>query len=117
MHISISEFVISLCFKYQVVLSCASSKNMQFLAISPYFNPITYTSCEPLRNIKFSTASHLTIVKKTEVVTSLIIHITNRNGLAFQLVLTRVMANAITMFSAWAVVKIRQMPCTIKQKN
>ena len=68
MHIYISEFVIPLCCGDQVVLSCTCkeySKDMQFLATSPYHNPTTYTSCESLRNIKFSTASHLTIIKKT----------------------------------------------------
>ena len=36
MDLSISEFVIPLCCRYQVVLSCSSSKNIQFLAILPF---------------------------------------------------------------------------------
>ena len=55
MHIAISEFVFPLCCRYQIVL---------YFATSPYSNPTTYTSCEPPRNIRFSTASHLTIIKK-----------------------------------------------------
>ena len=37
---------------------------MIFLATSPYHNPTTYTSCESLMEQKFSTASHLTIIKR-----------------------------------------------------
>ena len=54
MHIYISEFVIALCCRYQVVLSCICkeyTKDMQFMTTSPYYNPTTYTSCESLRNI------------------------------------------------------------------
>ena len=52
MHISISEFVIPLCCRYQVVQSCTCkkySKDMQFLATAPYYNPTTYSSCESLK--------------------------------------------------------------------
>ena len=52
MHIYISESVIPLGCRYQVVLSSTYkeySKDMQFLAISPYYNPTTYTSCESLK--------------------------------------------------------------------
>ena len=48
MHISISDV------GYQVAQSCTCkehSKNIQFMATSPYYNPTTYTSCESLRNI------------------------------------------------------------------
>ena len=64
-HISISEFAMPLCCRYQAAPSCSCSKNMQFLATYPNYNPTTYISCESLRNIKFSTALHLTIVMKT----------------------------------------------------
>ena len=40
--------------RYQVGLSCTCkeySKNIQFLATSPYHYSTTYTSCESLRNI------------------------------------------------------------------
>ena len=46
MHTYISEFVIPLCCRYQVVLSCTCkeySNDMQFLATSLYYNPTTYT--------------------------------------------------------------------------
>ena len=59
MRIYISKFVISLYCRYQVVLSCTCkeySKDMQFLATSPYYNPAAYSSCESL---KFSIALHL----------------------------------------------------------
>ena len=56
MYISISEFIIPLCCRYQVVQSwtCREySKNIQFMATSLYYNPTTYTytSCDYLRNI------------------------------------------------------------------
>ena len=52
MHIYISEFVIPLYRRYQVVPSCTFkeySKDMQFLATSPYYNTTTYNSCESLK--------------------------------------------------------------------
>ena len=54
MHISISEFVIPLCCRYKVVLSCSCKEYsiaMQFLATSPYYNPTTYMCSESLMNI------------------------------------------------------------------
>ena len=54
MYIYISEFVIPLCCSCQVVLplTCSEySKDMKFLATSPYHNPTTYTSCESLWKI------------------------------------------------------------------
>ena len=54
MYITISEFVIPLCCRYKVVLSCSCkeySVAMQFLATSPYYNQTTYTSSESLMNI------------------------------------------------------------------
>ena len=48
------------------LLSCTCKEygqDIQFLSTSPYYNPTTYTRCKSLR--KFSTASHLTIIKKT----------------------------------------------------
>ena len=103
MHISISEFVIPLCCRYQVVLSCTCkecSNDIQFLATSPYYNPITYTSCESLRNIYFSTVAHLTVIKKISTN-----HIT----------ITKVMARAIAIFLAWAIVRAMQISRTILQ--
>ena len=66
MHISVSEFVIH--YVVQVAQSCTYmeySKNVQFMATSPCYNQINSTSCESPRNIYFSTASHLIIIKKT----------------------------------------------------
>ena len=65
------------------------------------YNPTTYTSCE---SRKFSTASSLTIVKKTTT-NNIQISI----WLALQLVYTKVVAIAMAMFIAWAVVKARKI--------
>ena len=96
MHISISEFVMPLCCRYQVVLSCSYkqySKNIQLIATPPYCNPITYTSCESLRNIILdcmTSYNYKEDIYKSQIVT----------GLALQLVLTKVMARAMAMFLA-----------------
>ena len=58
MHISISEFVIAICCRYQVVLSCTCKeyskktfKNLKLMATSTYYNQTTYNSYESLRNM------------------------------------------------------------------
>ena len=94
---------------YQVVQPCTSkeySQNIQFMVTSPYY------SCESQRNIYFSTASHLTSIKMTSAK-----HIINRYW-ALQLVRTKVMARAMTIFFfffAWEVVKDKKISRTLKQ--
>ena len=69
MHISISEFVIPLCCRYQVVLSYTCNKeysqDIQFLATSPYDNLTTNTSCESPRTYNSCLYHNLTVIKKT----------------------------------------------------
>ena len=60
---------------------------MHFMATSPYYNPITYSSCESLRKIQFTTVSHHTIIMKTSTIYHKI-----SSGLAHILVLTKIMA-------------------------
>ena len=80
---------------YQIVQSCICkeySKNMQFMATSPYYNPTTYTSSESLRNIQFTTVSRHTIIMKTSTIYHKI-----SSGLAHTLVFTKVMAREMAM--------------------
>ena len=65
---------------------------MQFMATSPYYNPTTYTSCESLRNIQFTTVSHHTIIMKMSTIYHKI-----SSGLAHTLVLTKIMAREMAM--------------------
>ena len=97
---------------YQIVQSCICkeySKNMQFMATSPYYNPTTYTSSESLRNIQFTTVSRHTIIMKTSTIYHKI-----SSGLAQTLVLTKIMAREMAMFLTWEVVKAWLISRTIK---
>ena len=99
MHISFSEFIIPLCCRYQVVQSCTCkeySKNIKFIATSPYYNnPTTYTSCESLRNIILDCITSYNQRRYLQITSQ------SCAGLALQLVLTKAMARAMAMFLAW----------------
>ena len=110
MHISISKSVIPLCCKVSdcSILHLEYSKNIEFVAISPCYNPTIYTSCESLKNMQFSTASHLTIIKKTSTN-----HITNRYWISSSACPYQGYG-AMAIFLAWAVVKARKISRIIK---
>ena len=67
-------------------------KNLKFMATSPYYNPTTYTSCESQRTCNSLAASHPTTLRRHQITSQISI------GLTLELVLTNVMARAMSMF-------------------
>ena len=99
----------------RISVSSMHLSGMQFPATSPYYNPSTYTSCESLRNIQFSVASHPTVIKKKASTN----HITHQYWVSSSACPYQGMARAMSMFYlffTWAVVEVRQISRTIKIK-